>query len=670
MYHTREASERLDKVYALLGMSSDNPSTRGLSPDYSIKWNKLFHRLVQSLWDEKSVDRVSVETWDDEEIAVIRAKGCVVGEVSGVQRDTWGDRQNVDITSKDELCLSVDRRWSARWTLQASAKSIQKGDVVCLLEGASRPTIIRLREDHFAVIAIAVTPTSASIDIRDTGNIQAERERFEWYDLLRSITPCPHEYLLVWDWGRDPERLPDEVPRYPKTELDEHPARSRNVALISESAGKYEEAEKILRKELEFHERAPGKELLHTLAAMDNLALNYRKNNQLEKAEVLYLDVVQRRRAVQGTDHPDTLSTMEHLAMTYRRQGHWVREVRKLEAVMDLVEQRGKYAQVSVARKDIGWIAGLLDKEAVELLLGRLDQTVNRVSIAQKAIIRTAGLVDKDAVKLLLDLLDQTGTEAPITEDVVKAAAGNETNGIEVMKLLMDRLDRTGNKVPITEDAIQAATGNRNDGEVMIKLLFDRLDQTGKELPITEDAIKAAAGNLRGIMKLLLDRLDRTGNEVPITEDVIKAAAGYRQGTVTLLLDRLDRTGNEVPITEDVIKAAAGNRWLGVGGAVMKLLLDRLGRIGNEVPITENVIKAAAGNETNGVEVMKLLLDRLDQTGNAVPITEDVVKAAAGNTRNGKAVMKLLLDRLDRTGIEKWYRVFADFEEEGPTGTG
>ncbi|RYO94574.1 hypothetical protein DL766_001938 [Monosporascus sp. MC13-8B] len=390
MYHTREASERLDKVYALLGRSSDNPSTRGLSPDYSIKWNKLFRRLVKSLWDEKSVDRVSVETWDDKEIAVIRAKGCVVGEASGVQSDNLGDRQNVDITSKDALCLGVDRRWSARWTLQASAKSIQKGDVVCLLEGASRPTIIRLREDHCAVIAIAVTPTPASIDIRDTGNMQAGREGFEWYDLLRSITPCPHEFFLVWDWERAPGRLQDEVPSYPKTELDEHSARLRDVALISESAGRYGEAEKILRKELEFHERAPGKELLHTLTAMDNLALIYRKNNQLEKAEMLYLDVVQKRRAVQGTDHPDALGTMENLAMTYRRQGHWIIEVRKLEAVMDLVEQGGEYAQVPVARKDIGWIAGLLDKEAAELLLDRLDQIVNRVSIAQKAIIRTA----------------------------------------------------------------------------------------------------------------------------------------------------------------------------------------------------------------------------------------------------------------------------------------
>ncbi|KAL7789842.1 hypothetical protein V8C37DRAFT_411156 [Trichoderma ceciliae] len=36
MYHTREASDCRDKVYALLGMSSDTQSSSGLSPDYNI----------------------------------------------------------------------------------------------------------------------------------------------------------------------------------------------------------------------------------------------------------------------------------------------------------------------------------------------------------------------------------------------------------------------------------------------------------------------------------------------------------------------------------------------------------------------------------------------------------------------------------------------------------
>jgi hypothetical protein len=42
MFHTRQASDPRDKVYALLGMSSDDPIKASLRPDYKISWEKLF----------------------------------------------------------------------------------------------------------------------------------------------------------------------------------------------------------------------------------------------------------------------------------------------------------------------------------------------------------------------------------------------------------------------------------------------------------------------------------------------------------------------------------------------------------------------------------------------------------------------------------------------------
>jgi hypothetical protein len=36
MYHTHEATKRYDKVYALLGMSSDNLKKAGLVPNYGV----------------------------------------------------------------------------------------------------------------------------------------------------------------------------------------------------------------------------------------------------------------------------------------------------------------------------------------------------------------------------------------------------------------------------------------------------------------------------------------------------------------------------------------------------------------------------------------------------------------------------------------------------------
>ncbi|RYP48229.1 hypothetical protein DL768_005836 [Monosporascus sp. mg162] len=133
MYHAHEATERHDKVFALLGMSSDDPSAAaaaGLSPDYDIPWAELLRRLVKFFLG----GQVSVYALPNGETAIIESKGCVLGRVSSV------DGQRVGITPTD---TSRDLWLQKEWSLQPSAKSIRADDVVCLLDGASTPTIIR-----------------------------------------------------------------------------------------------------------------------------------------------------------------------------------------------------------------------------------------------------------------------------------------------------------------------------------------------------------------------------------------------------------------------------------------------------------------------------------------------------------------------------------------------
>jgi hypothetical protein len=42
MFYTYEATERHDKVYALLGMSSDTLNAADLLPDYKVLWKEVF----------------------------------------------------------------------------------------------------------------------------------------------------------------------------------------------------------------------------------------------------------------------------------------------------------------------------------------------------------------------------------------------------------------------------------------------------------------------------------------------------------------------------------------------------------------------------------------------------------------------------------------------------
>ncbi|KAM3075025.1 hypothetical protein ACMFMF_005708 [Clarireedia jacksonii] len=183
MFYTRQATDTRDKVYALLGMSSDSPEKAGLLPDYEISCEELFQQLFKFVFGRDISVDASIQR------AVIKCKGCIIGQVSFVRRR--GDEQNVKIISKNaawELDSTIE------WTLQASVGPIQEHDIICLVYGASKPTIIRLCEDHFAVVVIAATPLNKS-------------DNFEWPQLSRSITKFLRDFLLVWDWENSHTRL-------------------------------------------------------------------------------------------------------------------------------------------------------------------------------------------------------------------------------------------------------------------------------------------------------------------------------------------------------------------------------------------------------------------------------------------------------------------------------
>lgn len=171
MYHAHEATERRDKVFALLGMSSDDPDAIGIFPNYKIPWRQLFQQLVKFLLGGE----VSVKTWAETEMAVIEGKGVALGKVSS---NHYG-RQQVVITQKG---ASRHLGPEGRRTVQASAKSIQAGDIVYLLRGASRPIIIRPCKDYFSIVVIAAPLEVTGTKITGTENGQ------------------PRNLLLVWDW--------------------------------------------------------------------------------------------------------------------------------------------------------------------------------------------------------------------------------------------------------------------------------------------------------------------------------------------------------------------------------------------------------------------------------------------------------------------------------------
>jgi hypothetical protein len=189
MYHANEATQCHDKVFALLGMSTDDLSKGDLSPNYGLPWAELLQRLVKHVISNE----VSVQTCGDIQAAVIRSRGCIVGEVTSVGRDSVrGDRYRVEVQLLEESSQNGHMtKVDFQWTLRATATTVQAGDLICLLRGATKLTIIRLCRDYFKIVMVAVNVLE---EIRKGHEIAA-------WSIPWPLPRLPNrKFLLVWDW--------------------------------------------------------------------------------------------------------------------------------------------------------------------------------------------------------------------------------------------------------------------------------------------------------------------------------------------------------------------------------------------------------------------------------------------------------------------------------------
>ncbi|RYP73052.1 hypothetical protein DL770_007853 [Monosporascus sp. CRB-9-2] len=354
MYHTHEATKRHDKIFALLGMSFDNPSVSGLSLKYTVPWETLFKQLIKLLLNSQ----VTVEIWA-EMTAVIESKGCILGKVSSVERDDRDDRQQVAITSKD---ASGYLRHERKWTLQPSAKSVQAGDLVCLLRGALKPTIIRPCKDHFSVVMIAAPLKGIGTEDGSVG--QPEEPIF-----------FPRDFLLVWNW--ETEHLNGEIGHLDKR------TRLWNVALILEEAEEYEKADERLRDAAEIYERESGQEDPHTRTSKEK-----REMKQWEK-ETMKLLLEQR-----GDEVPFTESVTMAVAGNEKNG----------EALMRLLfEQRGDEVPVT---ESVAAAAAKNEKSGEALMRLLFEQRGDEVPVTESVSAAAAG--NEKNCEALMRLLFET----------------------------------------------------------------------------------------------------------------------------------------------------------------------------------------------------------------------------------------------------------------------
>lgn len=473
MYHNRKAKDWRDKIYALLGMSSEIPVE--LTPDYNIPWKDVFHKLIRSFTGEQA----AIETWNNADFAIIKTHGRVIGTVSSISTsDAWNDTQDVgvnihigrDSDSDSDSDSDYDSDYKEEhviWTMQASAKAICQGDIICFVSGASKPMIIRPCEDYFCVIVTAATPRHPS------------QTSFGWPE----VSPN-RQLLLVWDWGLSIKRLGDSC------DYDEF--LSSRVSGYTNHLGK---------------------------------AARLICIGQLLKDAWLYYDAADRlEKAIEAYDTPHGRTYLQSIAMDSTHSPKW--KAGELEVAADILGRRGDY--VEITEYGIIQIAGRHDIQIMKLLQ---DQHDGQILITED-ILKAAASNSGSGEAMLRLLISQSSEMNPITEEVMKAAALNYVDGLEVMKLL---LSWCGDQAPVTEGVVKAAAANKKTGYGIIELLLDRyggripitleimqyiaenrgvqmmtllLDRLGGQIPISEEVMIAAARNrvYDAMIKLLFER--------------------------------------------------------------------------------------------------------------------------------------------------------------------
>ncbi|KAF0322536.1 het domain protein [Colletotrichum asianum] len=499
LHHGLEATDRRDNIYALLGMSTETPT--GLVPDYQISWKDLLPRLVKSLLPES----LSVTIIDDDVTALIRIRGCVVGTVTWVENeDTWDGQQLVSVSPRKTDLHNAPGKRRHEWLLQATSKRIRRGDIICLLQGASLPTIVRAHHDYCSIVAIAV----------DT-NVDMTPITCFWHSNTQ------FEFLLTWSW-----------------KVETHPGHLDDFLIA----------------------RGLSPTTCITWQTSDDLntAVMLLETEQYYPAILKVHSLIIASGEVGESERPDAMAVAKFLdAMreVFRKTGHRA----AFGMLRDLIGKKRGY--VDVTEEFLTSFVSALGWEPVAFVL---DTQAAPFKMTEKLLI--AAIWNKYHSQSIMEvLLERSDGQINVTDKCFKAAMTKRRDGVAVIKLL---LKSKAAQISLTEDFLVAlaASENREFDHRSWLVMRDFLELGGDRITCTERVLIAAAANKSKIKTgtgsettMLGLLLEQNKFQITITESVLIAAARNEENgrnNIELLL-------SQVTITENVVETARENKEIG-----------------------------------------------------------------------------------------------------------
>jgi hypothetical protein len=205
-FNMHDATDRRDKIYALLGLSNDLHKFPALWADYDKPWSDLLRDVVAQFLGPA----LSIYTWDEQEGAVITGSGCPLG--------TLFHKPDGGLTFRSPSfsgIRSVTIHWQPEFPLSGNDNNILDGDILCIMEGARYPSVIRRHNGHFILVKIALTKPPGFEIIRISGNDL--KSFLDWEAFAKCIAKFPRQFTLIWDWSTDADHFDERCTRMLET---------------------------------------------------------------------------------------------------------------------------------------------------------------------------------------------------------------------------------------------------------------------------------------------------------------------------------------------------------------------------------------------------------------------------------------------------------------------
>jgi hypothetical protein len=432
-------------------------------------------------------------------MAVITGKCLFLGQIISVDQDKHTDGQvHVHCITAAQSLGYGEYEWD--WAFPPFAESVQEGDIVCHLQGAAKPSIVRLCQDHFRTIKTTAqsVPSGATRKRDRESDRQSDSLEDHFCNIALTFT-IPLESSNDWDGVEESAELLDVAPEYHEEPVEERKRLDDTTALLEDCfacASGY-------RGNIPVPVSPAWKRLIEQCGP--KILISERVVQAIVGCPTGKPDEVLQVLFEKRGDKLPITEKIVGAAAANQRMGHVI--------LQQLFEKRGKRLPVS---EHVIVTAAENKGRGFEIMDLLFRERGRDIVISEEVVVATARNYGSGPQVIRL-LFEQRGEDLPISERVVKTAAANTASGYKIMQVLFQQ---RGSLRP-SEEVVAAAAGNPGDGLHIMQLLFDR----DEDLVVSENTVKAAAENEKegyGIMLLLLEKRGREG--LTISEAIVEAA--------------------------------------------------------------------------------------------------------------------------------------------------